>query len=415
MRKSLYLILASLLFGWSAQAAPTEVKSWKSKAGTSLEAKALTVEAGQVTFERKDGKPLKVPLDKLADEDRKALEEHFKVDADGNAAPDFGIPMGETSGPIDAGGSTYFVHLPKEMKGGRKYPLIFYTGSGGGSADTLKPLLEGAGICDWVVACSVESKNETDPEKNHEHAKKCVEHLQKTLPLDDKRLYFAGNSGGARMAFTNASKLDGAGVLAQIAGAKQDELKKGNHYFFISGAYDYNRYGTASSYTEVAGSSAFRFHPGGHENGPDWLVTEGIVWLEGKALQDAKEESPVRAAYEAKMIEWINSIKGTEEYRAAWWVRFLRETDVMEANAAALNELADLTVQPANANYSNAIAKLEEFAALVLATGPQTAPECFDHTSEEIQREAKKLNDEYGTVPWVKDVIEGLMKKTDKG
>ena len=123
----------------------------------------------------------------------------------------------------------------------------------------------------------------------------------------------------------------------------------------------------------------------------------------------------MRAAYEAKVIEWINTLKGTEEYRAAWWVRFLRETDVMEANSAALNELADLTVQPANANYSNAIAKLEVFAAMVLATGPQTAPECFEHTSEEIQREAKQLNDEYGTVPWIKDIIEGLMKKTDKG
>lgn len=415
MRKSLYLVLVSLFLALVAHAAPTEMKGWKSKAGTTLEAKAVSVEAGQVTFEKKDGKTLKVALDKLADEDRKALEAHFKVDASGNAGVDLGQAQGETLGPIDAGGSNYFLYLPKSLKGNRKFPLLFYTSSGGGSADTLKPLIEGAEICGWVVACSVESKNEGDVEKNHEHAKKCVAHLQKTLPLDEKRIYFSGNSGGARMAFTNASKLDGAGVLAQIAGAKSDELKKGNHYFFISGAYDYNRYGTAASYTEVARSSAFRFHPGGHTNGPDWLVTEGIVWLEGQWHRKAKEESPTRADYEAAVLAWIEKIRVTGDYRAAWWASFLRESGVMAANTSALEKYADLTAEPANAAYADGIAKLEEFAALVLSTGPQGAPQCFEHTSEEIQREVKKIEENHSATPWVVEITEGLKKKTDKG
>ncbi|QJE95782.1 hypothetical protein [Luteolibacter luteus] len=415
MRKPIYLALFYLLFSFVLQAAPTELKPWKSKAGTTLEAKAVTVENGEVSFERKDGKTLKVPLDKLADADRKALEEHFKVDATGNAAPDLGHPQGETSGPIDAGGSKYFVYLPKSLKGGRKYPLLFYTASGGGSKDTLNALTEGAEICGWVVACSVESKNETDPEKNHEHAKKCVEHLKKTLPLDEKRIYFGGNSGGARMAFTNASKLDGAGVLAQIAGAKPDELKKGNHYFFISGAYDYNRYGTSASYSEVARSAALRFHPGGHDNGPDWLVTEGLVWLEGQYQRKAKEETPARADYEAAVLDWIAKLKTTEDYRAAWWAGFLRESGVMAANESALGAYADLTAEPANAAYADGLSKLEEFAAMTLSTGPQSAPDCFEHTSEEIQREAKALQETFGNTPRVKDIIEGLLKKTDKG
>ena len=415
MRKPFYPALVFLLFSLVLQAAPTELKPWKSKAGTTLEAKALTVENGEVTFERKDGKTLKVALDKLADADRKALEDHFKVDATGNAAPDLGHPQGEASGPVDAGGSKYFVYLPKSLKGGRKFPLLFYTSSGGGSAETLKPLMEGAEICGWVVACSVESKNGTDPGENHEHAEKCVAHLKKTLPLDEKRIYFAGNSGGARMAFTNAAKLDGAGVLAQIAGAKSDELKKGNHYFFISGAHDYNRYGTSASYSQVARSAALRFHPGGHENGPDWLVTEGIVWLEGKYQREAKEETPVRADYEAAVLAWIEKLKATEDYRAAWWAGFLRESGVMAANDPALGALADLTAEPASAAYADGLAKLEEFAALVLSPGPQSAPDCFEHTSEEIQREAKKLQEAHANTPWVKDVIEGLLKKTDKG
>jgi hypothetical protein len=413
MRKSLYLTLVSFLCALTLHAAPTEMKGWKSKAGTTLEAKALTIEGGEVTFEKKDGKTLKVALDKLADADRKALEDHFKVDATGNAAPDFGKPQGEASGPIDAGGSNYFLYLPQSLKGGRKHPLIFYTAAGGGSADTLKPLIEGAEMCGWVVACSVESKNEG--EKNHEHAKKCVEHLKKTLPLDEKRIYFAGNSGGARMAFTNAAKLDGAGVLAQIAGAQPGELKKGNPYFFISGAYDYNRYGTASSYTEVARSGAIRFHPGGHENGPDWLVTEGIVWLEGQWHRKAKAESPARADYEAAVLGWIQKLKSTEDYRATWWTGFLRESGVMAANEAALNAHADLTAEPANSAYADGISKLEEFAALVLSPGPQSAPECFEHTSEEIQREVNKLLETHANTPWVKGVLEALKKKTDKG
>ena len=413
MRKRFYLALAALFFPFALGAAPTEMKSWTSKAGTKLEAKAITVEGGEVSFERKDGKTLKVPLDKLADADRKALEDHFKVDASGNAAPDLGHPQGETVGPVDAGGSKYFLYLPKPLKGGRKYPLIFYTSSGGGSADTLKPLIEGAEICGWVVACSVESKN--GGEKNHEHAAKCVEHLKKTLPLDEDRIYFSGNSGGARMAYTNAAKLDGAGVLGLIAGAQSGELKKGNHYFFISGAYDYNRYGTAFSYAEVARSAALRFHPGGHADGPGWLVTEGIVWLEGQWHRKAKEEAPTRADYEAAVLAWIGKLKESEDYRAAWWTGFLRESGVMAANETALDGFGDMTAEPANAAYADGIAKLEEFAALVLATGPQGAPDCFEHTSTEIQREADKLLATHAATPWVKEILEALKKKTDKG
>lgn len=413
MKKRIYTVLAALLLPFALDAAPTEVKAWTSKAGSKLEAKAVTVEAGEVSFERKDGTILKVALDKLADADRKELEEHFKVDAAGNAAPDLGHPQGETVGPIDAGGSNYFLYLPKSLKGGREYPLLFYTASGGGSAETLKPLIEGAEICGWVIACSVESKN--GGEKNREHSEKCLEHLKKTLPLNGARIYFAGNSGGARVAYANAANLDGAGVLGIIAGAQPGELKKGNNYFFISGANDYNRYGTAFSYAEVARSAAFRFHPGGHENGPDWLVTEGLVWLEGRWHRMLEEETLARADYEAAVIAWIGKLKETEDYRAAWWTSFLRESGVMAANEAALAPYGDLPAEPANAAYAAGIAALEEFAALVLSTGPQSAPECFEHTSPDIQREADRLLETHGTVPWVKEILEAVKKKTDKG
>ena len=378
-----------------------------------MEAKATGVEAGVVIFEAKGGRVVKVPLDKLADADRQVLEEHFKVDASGNAAPDFGHPLGEVSGPVDAGGSKYFVYLPKNLKNGVKVPLVFYTAAEGGSADTLKSLTEGADICNWIVACSVESKGVDDA--NQDHTKKCLDHLWKNLPVDEKRVYFAGSGDGARTAYANAAKFKGIGVLAQMAGAQTGELKKENSYFFISGASDYERYAISSSYTEVARTSALRFHPGGHVNAPDWLVTEGLVWLEGRWLRAVKEDSPERSEYELSVLRWINNLKGEEEYRAAWWAGFLRESGVMEDNKAALDTLADLTAEPANAAYADGIAKLEEFAALLLSTGPLKAPESYDDTSEEIQAALAKLLETHATTPWVKDVLEALKKKTEKG
>ena len=412
MNKTLRFFLPLLLPCLAHAAVPTETRVWKSTTGTSLEAKATGLENETVIFEAA-GRIVKVPLDKLAAADREVLKKHF-----GSDAPEAGIaaalahPLGEVVGPIDAGGSNYHVYLPLSLKAGRTYPLMFYTSSGSGNAETVKTLVEGAELCGWIIACSVESQNGgTD---NSGHSKRCVEHLRKSLPVAPDRIYFGGTSGGARQAFENGSKLGGAGVLALIAGAQPGEMKKGNHYFFISGASDYNRSGTAYSYDEVRRNAAFRFHPGGHANGPGWLVTEGMVWLEGQSQRKATDH-PAKPEFEARVLTWVEGLASSEAHRAAWWCSFFKAGGLQPANVVKLAALQTrLGAKPENAAYLQGLADLEEFAAKILVKEPRYSPDCFDHTSPAIQKAADKLLEKHAATPWVQEVLDGIKKNTDK-
>jgi poly(3-hydroxybutyrate) depolymerase len=141
---------------------------------------------------------------------------------------------------------------------------------------------EGAEICSWIIAISVECKNGLSEAEHITHTQHCTDHLLATQPIDKNRMYFTGNSGGSRVAFINSVRFKGAGVIATIAGAQPGEISRKMDYFFINGATDYNRYGSALSFKEAKSSAAMRFHPGSHSDGPDWLQTEGMVWLESR-------------------------------------------------------------------------------------------------------------------------------------
>lgn len=404
------LIFATLLASPASAAEPTENRVWTSSTGTTLEARATAIQNGCVVFESATGRIVKVPLDKMAAEDRATLEKHFEAGS-ASAPAKLDQPLGSTIGPVDAGGSNYHFYVPKTLKAGRQYPMLFYTSSGGGDGGTLNALKEGAEICGWIIACSVESRNGgTD---NHQHAAKCVEHLQETLPIDPKRVYYSGNSGGARMAFTNAAALEGAGVLAQIAGARPDELKKGIPYFFISGAYDYNRSDTSSSFAKVERQAAIRFHPDGHANGPDWLLTEGMVWLESQWHLKSKKPDPARADFEAAAIGWIASLQSGQAHRAAWWSHYFSTQGMLPANLANIKALnATLSAESTNAAYIQGLEELEKIAEDIFAKGAPGS--IFESTSPAIQKRADTLLQKHASTPWIKEVLEGMKKKTDK-
>jgi hypothetical protein len=413
MKRVLAVLLAGSALGG---AEPTAIRSWLSTAGTKIEAKATACDGTSATFETPAGRVLNVELDKLAPADRELLRNHFGKGSGGTAseaAPpvDLGQPVGTVVGPIEAQGSHYFLYLPKSLKAGRKAPMLFFTHSGGGDKGRMRPMLEGSEICGWIVAMSVESKNGMDKTESVVHSKRCVEHLLKTLPVDPKRVYFSGISGGSREAFYNSSQMDSAGVLAIIAGGLPDELSRSKDYFFISGAYDFNRYDSSRTYAAVKSSSAFRFHPGKHHEGPATLVTEGMVWLESKVRQKGKQAAGEEFGLAA--VSWAEGLKAKEPYRAAWWASRLLDGSLSgQARMRAETLRKEVASSPESIAYSKGLADLEKFAIDVLAEGPTSS--AFDHTTDEIQSKADRLLKEHATTPQVKEIIEGLKQKTDR-
>ena len=415
------LAVGCLLCGILDAADPTELRSWNSTAGSNIEARAISYANGVVTLETAAGRVLKVPGGKLAAEDLEFVRKHFATEGGAGTTvtgepASLEHPLGKVVGPIAAKGSHYFLYLPKSLKAGRTVPLIFFTNSGGGNPGRMKALFEGAEICGWILAISVESKNGMDAPQSVAHCRNCVDHIKQTLPVDPERVYFSGTSGGAREAFENAVAMDSAGVLALIAGAQPGQINRRKHYFFISGSTDYNRYGTSKSYSEAKGSSAFRFHPKGHTFGPELLVTEGMVWLESKWHNKAKTRSDARADFETAALDWVEKLKNSEPWRAAWWADHLADDGLMlpasQARAATL--IKELGSKADAQAYAAGIEDLEDFAANVLSEGPQHSPTCFNHTSSSIQKKAKRLAERHATAPWVKEICVALGNPTDK-
>lgn len=150
--------------------------------------------------------------------------------------------QGQVVGPIDDGaGSSYFLYVPKTLPTDRKVPLLFYTHSGGGNAGLLTEISEGAELTGWIMAVSVQSKNELIVEDCVKYSKNSIEHILKTLPVDENRIYFTGNSGGGAQAFRNATRINACGVMPNVGYIPSDCSAPSCDCFIMNGGYDYNR------------------------------------------------------------------------------------------------------------------------------------------------------------------------------
>ncbi|MGE9267130.1 MAG: SHD1 domain-containing protein [Verrucomicrobiales bacterium] len=419
LRLACLLLLFSLHLSDFSRAQTSEIRTWTSTAGTSIRAKAIAYQDGKVNLETSEGRVIPVEIKQLSPADQDFLKNLYEMTEAPEKKPEtvpsgtFPHPLGKVVGPIEANGSKYHLYLPKSLKPGVKVPLLFFTSSGGGGYGTLKPLIEGAEINGWVIATSVESKNGMEIKLCLQHTANCTQHITETLPVDPKRIYYSGGSGGSRVAFANSKEHKGAGVLAIIAGAQPDEEIRGRHYFFITGATDYNRYGVAYSYDNLKSNSALRIHSGSHSAGPDWLRTEGMVWLETQALQEI-DEAPERAHFEAAVLPWLDQMKTKEPERAAWWANHLLASELQSSETTSkLRALAEeCAASPESENYAEAIADIEDFAAKTLADGPRYSPDCFKHTSDKIQRKVDDLLEKYPNTPGITPVLNALKNKT---
>jgi len=416
MKNSLLSALAVLFASLSVDAAPRE---WTDQAtGRKITAEFVALKGDQVTLSI-NGKEYQLPVAKLSAED----QAYLKIVGDAPAAPG-GAPAapaetpakapvkdGTVVGPIEVEGSSYYYYLPTSLVPGKKVPMLMYSGALGGNAGMVKNMIEGAEICGWIVACSVEAHNSTEAELNQTHISRAVKHLISTQQVDEKRLYFSGASGGARRAFTANKRFKGAGVLAYIAGAQDDELSRSNRYYIISGATDYNRYDTADTFAKARKVSAYRLHTKAHENGPLWMLTEGIVWLQAMGYKDQGGTPPERAAFEEKTLAWIGNMKGQEPHRAAWWANFLKTEGVTPASQPKVAALADeLLKDPVNLAYIKGIADIEDTAEDVLAKISKFSEK--GHTAPEIQKRCDKLLVPHAETPWIKEVLTALKEKT---
>lgn len=403
-----------------AISAANEAREWKSVTGSTVSATAISADNGQVRLKRPDGTILTVPIDKLSAEDQAHLRELFPNGQESGArktiTDGLAHPVGKVVGPLDAGGgSTYFLYIPTTLREGRKAPLLHFNGSGGGNAGTVSKHIEGAELNGWIVVANVESRNGPDhPVRNHEHAENTVKHAIATLPVDDERVYFTGGSGGGAMSFYNAARIKSAGAMPHIGYIPQETTLKSGHYFVISGTTDYNRYVSAAAVDKIGKNAIHRFFVGPHHEGPVWLCTEGMTWLNAQYLIKNQRDSFLhdeRIDFETSILTWCAKLAETEPHRAYYWCDFLKnEFKISFRNQAQCDALLKtLAADSKNPAYVEGLKAISDFSKRHY-TGLDGSQ--FNHTTPKLEKASEKLAETFAGIPMIEEIARALGRQT---
>ncbi len=422
--KKLILFAAGLFAGAPLVfAEPTESRTWTATNGKKVEGKVISIQGGKATLERADGKKVEVAMAIFVDEDRKFLEEHFEIEAPkpgepakSGAAPAEDLPhaQGEVVGPLDAGdGATYYLYLPKSLKEGRLAPLLFYTDAGGGNPGLIKGLTEGAELCGWVMAASVQSKNGQDLAINVKVSKAAVDHIVKTLPVDPERVYFTGNSGGGATAMANSAAMNAAGAMPNIGYIPDGVSPPKGHYFAIGGGKDYNRYHTAQIGKKFGKDGVHRMNPGGHGGAPPWQRIDGMIWLNLRYLAAERKKLADEAAdFEADLITWMRDKAGSESHRAYSTARLMKDDyEVKGANLALVDGLIDeLGKEEKNRLYHEGLEVIDGISEDAFAG--EAGASLFAHTCKKATSQAEKALERFAGVPVIEDTLKAIAAPT---
>jgi len=414
-------LLICLLLCWAAVAAtgtePTALRAWHAKTGQQVEAKALQVTAGKVQLERADGGKLQIDLDKLTAADQAALREHFGLDAapaaggapgsvpegvpEGVPADDLPYPLGTTTEAISCGDEFhYFLYLPKSLRKGAKHPVIFVMSPGGGSAADSDRYRPGAERNRWIIAVSQESQNGS--EVYQRAVDSMIRHVTSTLPINPKRMYASGYSGGSRVAFSTAqTHKDLAGVIACAAGGNLGSAKQ--VVYGLSGTNCFNRTEMACFFRSYKSKDCvLRYFPGAHDWADEVLCDDAITHLNGVFLTENRTTYPDECAfYVQQVMALIGESSTAAPLRAYMWSSFLTKHSVKDPKLAAIH--ATLGQSEVNKLYVKGLADIQQFAEKAFAELPGSRNGSDPKASAACKKEAKK----YAGTPW-EDILNRL-------
>jgi poly(3-hydroxybutyrate) depolymerase len=242
---------------------------------------------------------------------------------------------------------TYALYIPTTFDAGRHWPLLMCFDPGAHGVTPVERFKAGAEKYGYIVVGSNNSRN--GPwEANAAAITAMFRDVDRFLPIDGKRVYAAGLSGGARVACQIALAGVVKGVVACSAAFAGGETPDGIKFpvFGTAGITDFNYLELRRvdrDMDERRLPHRVVFHGGGHEWLSVELATEALAWLDLQAIRTgAKPKDPVwveaeftarRAAIPAQPI--------TERYRGLHGLvadfKGLTATGDVEKEFAALN------------------------------------------------------------------------------
>lgn len=193
----------------------------------------------------------------------------------------------------DTPDQSYALYLPTQFSPSRKWPIIYVFDPGARGAIAAEVVRAAAEKFGYIVAASNNSRN--GPQGRSGAAAQAMwQDTQQRLPVDERRRYFAGLSGGARVASSLAVSCHDcvAGVIANAAAFPPNTQPfRGMKfaYFAAVGDADLNfpEFVSLRKDLEAVGARyRVRIFHGDHGWAPPEVWTEALNWMDLQAMRD---------------------------------------------------------------------------------------------------------------------------------
>lgn len=203
---------------------------------------------------------------------------------------------------------TYALYLPTRFTLERSWPILYIfdpRGRGKLAAELFKAGAERRG---FILASSNETQSDNPKAPNGEVINALWGDTQRRLPIDPKRVYATGFSGGARLACSLGLGLNGglAGVIAVGGGFPPERPPARGLPFSVFGTVgtrDFNYYERRdldASLEKLGLSHRLEVWEGDHDWPPSELASEAVEWMDLIAMKKgtlAREDAVVEAFY----------------------------------------------------------------------------------------------------------------------
>jgi dienelactone hydrolase len=191
---------------------------------------------------------------------------------------------------------TYALYLPSSYTSTRRFPVLYCFDPGARGPFAVARFKEAAEKYNYIVVGSNNSRNGPNQPLN-DIIRVIWEDTHARFSIDEKQVYVAGFSGGARVAISMAYSFRSlvAGVIACSGGypsRTKPNIARTFVLFGTAGRDDFNNPEMQSLSKGLEDSPAHRLviFPGGHEWLPVALAGDAIEWFELEAIRAGRKE-----------------------------------------------------------------------------------------------------------------------------
>jgi poly(3-hydroxybutyrate) depolymerase len=241
---------------------------------------------------------------------------------------------------------SYALYLPTAYTATRKFPILYCFDPLARGSVPVSRFKEAAEKYNYIVVGSNNSRNGTNVPVS-EIVRDLWEDTHARFAIDERRVYLAGFSGGARVAISVAFWLKEhvAGVIACGGGFPANlSLTTPRPFvlFAVAGTDDFNNPEMQTLVRKLEGSSPpsrLAIFEGGHAWLPVQLATEAVLWLELQAMKAGirdRNQVLIDESFQHALSQALAAQNAGDEYRA------YQSYAAMAGDFAGLHDVAEV-------------------------------------------------------------------------